>query len=177
MYSFAFEYDPDGNDNGIGMVTPMNEPRGEIPPGVGTRIILHLRNDCVPAALARGFDSLPDTLLLFLKKLKRISIQISLPSYSAVYRSFSLSTTSFSWQTILQKTCHLTNVMTTQKFWMARKVATDMPADRARKGIKNAEVVLAFPLDENESPLIAEQQAFAFLPLRKAGYTVGNFQR
>lgn len=67
--------------------------------------------------------------------------------------------------------------MTTQKFWMARKVATDMPADRARKGIKNAEVVLAFPLDENESPLIAEQQAFAFLPLRKAGYTVGNFQR
>lgn len=175
VHSFAFEYDPDGNDNGLGMVTPMNETRHEIPPGVGTRIILHLRNDCARATLAKEFDSLPDTLLLFLKKLKRISIQVSLPSYPAVHHSFSLSTTLFTQRTILQKTCHLTNIITTQRFWIARKVATDMPADRARKGVSEAEVVLAFPLDENEGPLIAEQQTFAFLPLRKAGYKVSPY--
>lgn len=54
-----------------------------------------------------------------------------------------------------------------------------MPEDQARKEvkedeepiyIKKADVVLAFPLDDQDIPVIEEQHVFAFLPLRKAGY-------
>lgn len=170
LYSFAFEYRSDGNDNGLGMVTPMNEPYLKLSDSARTRMILYLSDTCDRAALAKEFESLPDTLLLFLKKLKSLSIRIALPNHSKVDHSYSLSTSD---QRIsIHKRCHITDTSSTQQYWVARRMATDMPHEPARKSIKEAEIVLAFPLDAEDIPIVEEQHTFAFLPLRKAGYKV-----
>lgn len=90
-FSFAFEYRPDGNDNGLGMVTAMNEGYLDLPDGIKTRMILHLSDDCDRGALGREFENLPDTLLLFLKKLRRFSVEISLPSTPHLEISYAIS--------------------------------------------------------------------------------------
>jgi hypothetical protein len=43
------------------------------------------------------------------------------------------------------------------------------------KNINEAETVLAFPLDADDTPLLEDQHVFAFLPLRRAGYKVRQF--
>jgi hypothetical protein len=49
-----------------------------------------------------------------------------------------------------------------------------MPQDDVRKDINQAEVVLAFPLDESNTPVLDEQHVYAYLPLRKIGYKVSE---
>lgn len=51
----------------------------------------------------------------------------------------------------------------------------DLPFDEARKdkqgnSIDQATVVLAFPVDEHDEPVLNQQYTYAFLPLRRAGF-------
>jgi hypothetical protein len=48
----------------------------------------------------------------------------------------------------------------------------DMPAHPARKDINQAEVVLAFPLNAEDVPVIETQWISAFLPMRKENFKV-----
>jgi hypothetical protein len=171
-FSFAFEYDSDGNDNGLGMVTPMNEQHRQAPVGVRTRMILYLADTCNRSALAKEFASLPDTLLLFLKKLKTLSILIDLPSHVKIHRSYSVSKSTQ--RVNIHKRCYINDTISEKIFWVARRMAIEMPNERARRDIREAEIVLAFPLDATDSPVIEDQHTFAFLPLRKAGYKVSH---
>ncbi|KAF2808268.1 uncharacterized protein BDZ99DRAFT_50741 [Mytilinidion resinicola] len=170
-YSFAFEHQRDGNDNGLGMVTPMNEDYLDVPDGVRTRITLHLLASCDTAALRKEFLGLPDTLLLFLKKLKRLSIHITSGGFSETERTYSLSSSE---NRVSLHTSHKAPfsglVSSTKDYWISRRHVTNMPSDRDRKNINEAEVILAFPLDGNDHPVIETQHAFAFLPMRKVGY-------
>ncbi|KAF2810106.1 uncharacterized protein BDZ99DRAFT_442610 [Mytilinidion resinicola] len=167
-YSFAFEYQRDGNDNGLGMVTPMNEDYLAVPGGVRTRIILYLLTTCDRNTLRKEFLDLPDTLLLFLRKLKTLSIKITIPGERDVERNYSLSKSGN--EVSLHKTLSQLNSTSTQNYWTARRQVSNMPNNYARKNISMAEVVLAFPLDADDIPIIEDQHVFAFLPLRKVGY-------
>ncbi|KAF2464794.1 uncharacterized protein BDR25DRAFT_380700 [Lindgomyces ingoldianus] len=80
-FSFAFEYRREDRDDGLGMITPMYEERLSLPKRVRTRMILHLLDNCDREALRNELINLPDTLLLFLKKLKEISVQIKLAEH------------------------------------------------------------------------------------------------
>lgn len=75
-YSFAFEYKRDSDEGGLGMITPLNEEHGTIPEGYETRMVLHLLGDCNRDALFNEFQALPDTLLLFLRKLTVLIIRL-----------------------------------------------------------------------------------------------------
>lgn len=171
LFSFAFEYQHGDNEDGLGMVTPINENYVNVPQAVRTRIILFLLEDCDRAKLYREFANLPDTLLLFLKKLKMFGVKISLPGHPEVDNVYSLSSSENGVR--IHKT--LANLdSTVQGYWITRQRVKHMPNDRARKNINEAEVILAFPIDPDESPVLADQLVFAFLPLRKAGYKVSQ---
>jgi hypothetical protein len=58
-YSFAFEYQRDGNDNDLGMVTPMSEGHLDVPDGERTRMTLHLLESCNKATLYKGIPGPP----------------------------------------------------------------------------------------------------------------------
>ncbi|KAF2667223.1 hypothetical protein BT63DRAFT_481662 [Microthyrium microscopicum] len=172
-HSFAFNYDPqDKNDGGLGMVTPLNQEHDKsIPNDVGTRLILYLKEECDREALYKEFTDLPETLLLFLKKLKRLSIDISIPSLESRKLEFSLqqtlSSTPHNFVTIQKRDGAS---VSDQKYFIKKRNVTNMPAVPARQNIESAEVVLAFPVEKFHTPIIEDQNTFAFLPLRKFGF-------
>jgi hypothetical protein len=172
-YSFAFEHHP--GDDGLGMLTPLDEDHGPVPVGTQTRIILHLREDCDRAERRQEFLNLPDTLLLFLENLKQLSINIELPGYPHQHTTFHLkshnaNTSSLKNRFFIEKSDGQS--VTRHHFWIKRRPISDMPFHESRKGNLTAEVVLAFPLDAEETPICEPQLIYAFLPLRNENFKV-----
>ncbi|KIW01104.1 uncharacterized protein PV09_07391 [Verruconis gallopava] len=181
LFSFSFEYEHGSDDDGLGMVTPWPENLENLPYGVRTRITLFLLRTCDREKLFRDIEGLPDTLLLFLRKLKKLDVKIERQPGHVTVTKYTLSTSGS--RSKITRT--IDSTVTDFHFITARRLVPNMPYDHARKlilrtksskkderdWIKQAEVVLAFPVDENDTPLIDQQQhVYAFLPLRKVGF-------
>jgi hypothetical protein len=67
-------------DNGLGMVTSENRDHEELTGGVRTRITLRLAEPVKFEQRVADFLELPDTLLLFLTRIKTITIDICRPN-------------------------------------------------------------------------------------------------
>ncbi|KAF7906551.1 hypothetical protein EAF00_000830 [Botryotinia globosa] len=177
-YSSAFEYRKgDSVDRGLGMVTPMNEIPHQLPDDVRIRMILYLHEDEDRAALCQDLQDLPDTLLLFLKKLRRLTVRIEIPDrlIQKIRLSLMRSNNNDLSENIVRIKTAITGTITSvisRSFWVKKRNVVNLPAHSAREQIHEAEVVLAFLIDEDHVPVIKEQYAFAFLPLKKAGYKV-----
>ncbi|TGO31378.1 hypothetical protein BPAE_0001g02500 [Botrytis paeoniae] len=168
-YSFAFEYSKkDSKDCGLGMVTPMNETPHELPDDVRTRMVLYLHVDKDRETLCQDLLNLPDTLLLFLKKLRHLTVKFELHDRDVhKVQIFSDASKKTMTKTAITGTI---NSVKHKSFWVKKRRVVNLPANSARAEIREAEVILAFPIDEDHVPIIEEQYAFAFLPLRKTGY-------
>ena len=68
---FSFFFQHRYGDSGLGMVTPISETHHELPPKIRTRFVLTLANPSEAKRIEQEFSDLPETLLLFLNKLKR----------------------------------------------------------------------------------------------------------
>ncbi|TEY73343.1 hypothetical protein BOTCAL_0079g00080 [Botryotinia calthae] len=175
-YSFAFKYHKDDSEeSNLGMVTPMNETPHELPGDVQTRMILYLHAGEDRGALYQDLLNLPDTLLLFLKKLRQLTVNFELPDRNVHQVQFSLTRPNSNRlsENIVQTKTSITgaiNSVTHKSFWVKKRPVFNLPADSARGKIREAEVILAFPINEGHVPVIEEQYAFAFLPLKKTGY-------
>lgn len=162
------------------MVTPLNEIRGELPDdGTRTRMILYLHGNDDSETLLHDLLKLPDTLLLFLSNLERLTLRFELPeqeikSISVTTSNDPISTThSSNSSTITRTVIAKTTTIKTRTFLIQKKDISDLPNDPARRGIHTAEIILAFPI-ENETPKIEDQEVFAFLPLAHFGFKVSN---
>lgn len=74
--SFSFEHTRDSSDNGLGMVTPLDEDYEDLPEGVHTRITLTILDPSSFERRVQDLLNIPDTLLLFLTKLTVLHINI-----------------------------------------------------------------------------------------------------
>lgn len=126
-FSFAFEYDPDGVDSGLGMVTPLLADYLDLPPKVNTRMILDLQAGCDKKALRKEFDNLPETLLLFLRKLRILKLRIRQANGTDVETTYSMTTQGN--HARINRKCGQKS--SNSLFWIARKVATSMPEHSA----------------------------------------------
>ena len=172
--AFSFYFEHEHGDDGLGMVTPVYEEHKDLPPDVRTRMILTLSNTSDYDKHVKEFHDLPDTLLLFLTKLKRITIAIfdvnrhlSTTTYSYRYHepsrqgSLTKLSVSDSYRREVVNNFHIT-----------KRTVVNLPDDPARIQTNQAEVVLAFPLGNDSVPVIEQQQVFAYLPLRSVGFNV-----
>lgn len=168
---FSFSFHHKFGDNGLGMVTPMNEDHDILPEDVRTRFALHLAEPEAFNTLEEEMKTIPDTLILFLSKLERIIVKIRPQSEVPTDISYSCDHT----QSLLRliKTC---NAESSEKYYHTIKRAVkDLPNDQARVGRNEAEVILAFPVDENSNAIIDPQYVYSFLPLRQVGYNVSHY--
>jgi len=172
-FCFAFEHGDD--DHGLGMVTPINDEHEDLPDNVRTRFTLNLNQHSSLQDRVKEFNNLPDTLLLFLTKLKQIEISISISN------EVEMSTTIYQYSydetlkigTLTQSECDEDGYSETSKlYYMERRLVKGLPTDKARPNTSEAEVVLAFPVDDNKRTLIEQQHVFASLPMRKVGFHV-----
>jgi HSP90 family molecular chaperone len=178
-YSFYFEYDGGSNakrKNGMGMVTPIyQEPDGDFQ-GPLTRMTLTLRNGLDFPKLLQQFEDLHNTLLLFLKKLKRISIE----KYDD--RDHKISATTYvSREDKARHMVTLTKSIKTKGsripeetetyYYIVRKTATKLP-NRGKVKNETSEVVLAFPITCDSFPIVEHQEVYAYLPIHDFGFSV-----
>lgn len=177
-FSFLFEHDREAG--GLGMVTPHYQEHEEIPDAVGTRITMMLADPSQSSKRAADFDEIPGTLVIFLKKLKKITIiryqnrygSATRPENSRIYR-YDESAGQGSIRKSL--TAGDSTQRTASNYRVTRDLLKNLPEVEARKLTREAEVVLAFPVDESSYPVIEQQYVFAFLPLCRAGFKVSPF--
>ena len=186
LYSFSYKFDRKEKDCGYSTITPHAEPHTDMPKR-RTRITLSQFDGADFESLKQELDQIPSELLLFLRQLKSITICIegekelirthwSKREIEALaLEQIDISTTASSRST---DTPSLTSKQESLRFSVQRKSLADLPNDPARydettkRYIKTATVVVAFPLTDKDEPLIKDQYGYAFLPMRKFGFTV-----
>lgn len=187
--SFYFQHRE--GDSGMGMITPIwFEPRTELSKPL-TRITLYFHDNGEAENLQRRRDAiikqlwdLQGTVLLFLKNLRTIKITIFNQDQQPIWSRQTMMV-----KDILGSSVQLHNVeregaasrKTRHRFHVTSHLAqkltknenrTYTEAEEETKAYSTAQVVLAFPLDDNDEPVIEAQELFAFMPVRKVGFNV-----
>jgi len=178
-FSFAFSHTREDDDDGLGMITPYYEDAEELPIGVRTRMILTLLDSTKFEERASEFRDVPNTFLMFLSQLQRLSIELYPPDNAPTATQYSKreSKENGLYTTFLAKTTREGKEESTseKKYYSMKSDLHDLPFDEARKdkqgnSIDRATVILAFPVDEHDEPVLEQQYTYAFLPLRRVGF-------
>ncbi|KAK1536561.1 uncharacterized protein CCOS01_01881 [Colletotrichum costaricense] len=188
---FSFSFTHRKGDSGLGMVTPIWEP--DLIPQceqASSSITLHLHqyDDTSLSEAARQreeinreFENLPITVLLFLRNLRRIEIQFHDDNDTETKRveySFSTSSSSTLIERVWLSDRESSSGETVQrKHHVTRQVIRDAPPNENRelsegngRADAETEVILAFPLTDDYTPIIDNQPVFAFLPMMPLGF-------
>lgn len=195
-YSFDFQHE-DG-DSGFGMVRPLWAAPVPLPDHAKahgkflfskgpTRITLHLRNDNREQLRERFIEQLwetPETVLLFMKNVRTVKITV-LNMINNFQRSkeFQLEKGIFGSGVHIStsKKIGITQLRTWNRYQIYRSMVDGLPANTNRRpgptGLtvasdSQAEVVLAFPVDQSEPVIEEKQQVFAFMPLKQTKFSV-----
>jgi hypothetical protein len=175
----------------MGMVTPIwFEPQADLLRSL-TRITLYFHDNGVAGNLQLRRDEiskqlwdLQGTVLLFLKNLRSIKTT----AFDEDQKPTRSRQTTME-RKFLNSSVQLHNVEyegmaskeTIHRFHVASHLAHNLTknenrtyteAEEKAKAYTTAEVVLAFPLDGNDEPIIEAQELFAFMPVRKIGFNV-----
>lgn len=178
-FSFFFEHRP--GDGGLGMVTPNYEPHRELPPDVRTRMTLTLIDDLDTSHVHKDFYGLPKTLLLFLSKLKRITITRADALGPESEITYSKRFNKTIQRATLTKLLRSSGVRETKRektlndYHITERLVASLPKVRARLHYNQALVILAFPLDRQAVPILEQQHVFAYLPIRQVGFSVSDY--
>ncbi|TXC00522.1 hypothetical protein FocTR4_00008130 [Fusarium oxysporum f. sp. cubense] len=177
---FSFSFTHRKGDSGLGMVTPVWEDADESLGGSSTRITLFLHTSDDPEEDARQretirlqFQDLQHTILLFLRKLRKVQVsfvdeddtQTSSTAYS-LRGSNPVTVKKETFEGVEERQYHVT-----------KHVAENIPKSENRtyseeqyRADSSTEVVLAFPLADSGTPIVENQDVFAFLPMRPMGF-------
>ena len=172
-FSFFFEYSP---GDGFGMITPFYEEHKELPANIRTRITLTLGAAAEYAKLVKDFTDpkhLPDSLLMFLTKLKKLTITIHNDVECVNETSYSYHYDATERRGKLIKVSLFDPPKVTH-YHITKRMTGSLPKDALRPERNQAEAVLAFPVDSESIPVIEQQHVFAFLPVRQVGYSVSE---
>ena len=175
---FSFFFEHTRGDGGLGMVTPMYEEHHKVFPNIRTSMTLTLTNPCEAEKLATEFYDLPETLLLFLNKLKRITILRAEPSCDPFEITYSKQEDPLQHRATLSKLSvynrkgNRLRKRAISTYHIRSRTLKNLPHHHARPHSNEAELVLAFPLGFQSVPIIQQQYIFAFLPIRQVGFSV-----
>ena len=182
-FSFVFVYDKDSEDDGLGIVTPLDgEYETDLKIDVRTRITLTLLEPDKFISLVGEFLAIPDSLLLFLTRLTTLEVTVhhkGSDPYNVKYRHEKIDGGE---KARIIKTA-TGKMQETKDFYIQKNLVSNLPPDRAREytneegvvvAINKAQIVLAFPVDQNNNPIMENQYTYAYLPIRQVGFNVRN---
>jgi hypothetical protein len=182
-FSFSFEYHGGiTSEDKLGIITPIP---GNDPVPLAKRPLTRMKikpNNTPYEDLISYFDIIDISLLLFLSKIKAICITVHRPHGITTTTTFRKSEIVAAHQISLRKT----SVTTTKDdkdahkdeppellHYVFRALVAGLPGDAARPGVNDCEVVLAFPVDNDDVPVQpTAHDVFAFLPVSTVGLNV-----
>jgi hypothetical protein len=165
-YTFKFD-----KSEFLGMIAPFwtNFPETTLP-GY-TSFYLQLSKDFDEEALVRKLVTFDTNLLIFLRRVKEINIQVSLPDESV--RKWTIQRSEYyidGEQVVVLKAGQRSF-----RYLMRSHISTDLPETHQRPNWPQSKVLLAFPLmDLSEKPQPTPQNVYAFLPIRNYGLKVSS---
>jgi hypothetical protein len=161
-YSFKF----DKNEQ-LGMIAPIWEAFPvAVKPGF-TSLYLKLSDGYNRRGLVDELRSLDSRLLIFLRRLRSITVSISEPLRSTWKGSFSRTE-------IKKDLIRLVENKKTCDYIITRHQVPSMPNEPKRLGVSSSEIILGFPITEDNQPKRESQQAYVFLPIRDYGFEVNG---
>ncbi|VUC31113.1 unnamed protein product [Clonostachys rosea] len=189
---FTFYFEHRMGDSGMGMITPIwFEPEDEFS-GPGTRISLYFHDNGTPGNLTKRRDEVIKQLkelqgesLLFVNKLRGINIAVFESDEHKIWsKSMKLSDSLNFAQVSELRTSEFDDASgvdseTVRKFHVTKHLATGLAKNENRsyseteEGLalySTSQVILAFPLDQHDEPIIEIQDVYAFMPVRKVGF-------
>jgi hypothetical protein len=112
------------------------------------------------------------TLLLFLRKLRALSITIpDAAPHSAIGIKVKRTDGPEDDMVTLERIEH-DKYQKKEKYMLVKHLAKTSAHEPARENVTESEIVLAFPLTETQEPVMETQDVHAFLPLRCYGFNV-----
>ncbi len=174
IWSFRFEYQ-DGD--GLSMIRPIyTEIAADLPRNVQTRIRLRYK-ESHRDTLMHELENLPASSIMFLQKIKKITIKLNHDNSSLRSRELFNNSDEYSGDprriTSLNVTTIPRNGTEKTKQELYRKCfsyKSDMPSDSRRNNHESVETVLALPLESLDGlPSVSQQgnYLFAFLPMAR----------
>ncbi|OCB85148.1 hypothetical protein A7U60_g7774 [Sanghuangporus baumii] len=165
-YTFKFD-----RKERLGMIAPIWDPSRKSKSGWTTFYLdLSSRQKRQITAFNDMISAIKPSLLLFLTKLRSIELEIKIDSKGAT-RSINIERTDLE-MGFIQLTHTENGVLLLKDVYFMFKRTIDMsnvPND-TRRGADSTEIILAFPVDENQQPRVRPQDVHAFLPVRKFGF-------
>ncbi|KAJ5564354.1 hypothetical protein N7513_000596 [Penicillium frequentans] len=163
---FCFSLEHKEGESGLGMVTPSNVTREDLPETVKTRMTLFLASADDFDARALELKQIPKTILLFLRRLQKIKVEI----HPAQGSSLCLIFKRFTQDEMVTLTKISDGVQETDRFITETDVINDLPGHSSRPHQTTAEATLAFPVDSLLKPTLEPQYVYSFLPMRREGF-------
>ncbi|KAF0635879.1 hypothetical protein FPSE5266_09771 [Fusarium pseudograminearum] len=179
-HKFSFSFTHRKGDSGLGMVTPVWEETDETTVDSSTRITLLLHTSEDPEederrrdAIRLQFQDLQHTILLFLRKLRKV--QVSFYDKDDVQTATTVYSLHGSNPATIRK--ETSDGVDERQYHVTKHVAENIPrsenrtySDERDRADSSTEVVLAFPLTDTGTPIVENQDVFAFLPMRPMGF-------
>lgn len=122
------------------------------------------------ADLAAHFEQIQPSLLLFLRKLRTLNVQIALRDTTR-NKLIQIRCVKDQSDIVTLERLEDGRVSSQRYFTLRHEVQMTTKEDK-RPGMKQSEIVLAFPIDADGAPQITTQPIHAFLPIRNYGFTV-----
>jgi hypothetical protein len=175
-YSFSFSFKK--GEKELQKLTPKYEKSDDPPDGL-TRITLFLVDDESHRSEAlKKFREVPATLLLFLRKIKKLTIINNLEDGAPASITYAYQNES---EFLTRSITHADGRVrtSTKYFHVTKRFVQGLPTNENRKN-PNSEIKLAFPLSSDDFPPIEKQpDVFACLPIGHVGvgfYVSSYFQ-
>ncbi|KAI7969881.1 hypothetical protein EIK77_006829 [Talaromyces pinophilus] len=190
---FSFYFQHKKGDSGMGMISPVwqdvesdSDDDDDATAGPLTRITLFLHDSMLSDAMETTrlqFQEIESTFLLFMKNLRRIDVAMYDENDGQTgFTRYSIEHQSENQVKLKTKVSENDEIKTySKKYHLTKHIAKGLPKSEnrdytsdeiSRRAFQTAEVVLAFPLDDHDRPIIKPQQTFAFLPIREMGFSV-----
>lgn len=187
--NFSFFFQHKREDEGLGMISPVWYEPDEAMPHSKTRMKLLLgdgHSALQPSQyqnILDQFESLKESILLFMRNLEEIRISI-FDKEGNLEKS-----TTFSKESLDSSRIRLTKVTKTDQdqmkystiYYMVGRTVENLEKNENRtyseyeertRAYGSSEIALAFPLTEVSVPIKKPQDIFAYLPMKRAGFSV-----
>jgi hypothetical protein len=164
MYTFTLDRREE-----LGMITPIWAPSLPVVPG-RTTFDLELSSSADPKMLSAHLKDIQPTLLLFLRKLRYVTIEGPIGPQA---RTATIEIHRDDVDMDIVSLRRIENERSSiERYFRVTHVTQTYLREERRKNVTQSNVVLAFPLTETSAPQISIQSVHAFLPLRSYGFTV-----
>lgn len=153
----------------MGMITPIWSPSLQASPGT-TLFILELSQSTDANAVSAHLSDIRPSLLLFLRKLRSVITQGPFGPQGQFAR-VQIHREDVDQDVVLLKRVE-NGMSATEKFFVVPQSIKTYRGEIKRLHVTQTDIVIAFPLAEDETPKVMPQDIYAFLPLRSYGFTV-----